>query len=197
VLAGVSRIVYAVPAEVAASFGFALSPPGAELMAAWPLPDLLEHVPTPGAEEPFERFAAPGRGSRPRPVRELRTAVTVDEYDRVLAFYRDTLGLPVIEAWEDGDARGAILDAGRATLELLSEAQAELIDGVEVGRKVAGPVRLALEVADSEETARRLVEGGAEQLADPVLTPWNDLNVRLRAPGGMQLTLFTPSKPAE
>jgi tRNA(Arg) A34 adenosine deaminase TadA len=197
VLAGVSRIVYAVPAEVAASFGFALSPPGAELMAAWPLPDLLEHVPTPGAEEPFERFAAPGRGSRPRPVRELRTAVTVDEYDRVLAFYRDTLGLPVIEAWEDGDARGAILDAGRATLELLSEAQAELIDGVEVGRRVAGPVRLALEVADSEETARRLVEGGAEQLADPVLTPWNDLNVRLRAPGGMQLTLFTPSKPAE
>ena len=197
VLAGVSRIVYAVPAEVAASFGFALSPPGAELMAAWPLPDLLEHVPTPGAEEPFERFAASGRGSRPRPVRELRTAVTVDEYDRVLAFYRDTLGLPVIEAWEDGDARGAILDAGRATLELLSEAQAELIDGVEVGRRVAGPVRLALEVADSEETARRLVEGGAEQLADPVLTPWNDLNVRLRAPGGMQLTLFTPSKPAE
>jgi hypothetical protein len=58
-------------------------------------------------------------------------------------------------------------------------------------------VRLALEVADSEKTARRLVEGGAEQLADPVLTPWNDLNVRLRAPGGMQLTLFTPSKPAE
>jgi tRNA(Arg) A34 adenosine deaminase TadA/catechol 2,3-dioxygenase-like lactoylglutathione lyase family enzyme len=197
VLVGVTRIVYAVPAEVAASFGFALSPPGAELMAAWPLPDLLEHVPTPGAEEPFERFAASGRGSRPRPVRELRTAVTVDEYDRVLAFYRDTLGLPVIEAWEDGDARGAILDAGRATLELLSEAQAELIDGVEVGRRVAGPVRLALEVADSEETARRLVEGGAEQLADPVLTPWNDLNVRLRAPGGMQLTLFTPSKPAE
>jgi lactoylglutathione lyase len=197
VLAGVTRIVYAVPAEVAATFGFALSPPGAEIMTAWPLPDLLEHVPMPGAEEPFERFARSERASRPRPVRELRTAVTVDEYDRVLAFYRDTLGLPVIQAWEDGDARGVILDAGRATLELLSEAQAELIDGVEVGKRVAGPVRLALEVADSEKTARRLVEGGAEQLADPVLTPWNDLNVRLRAPGGLQLTLFTPSKSAE
>jgi tRNA(Arg) A34 adenosine deaminase TadA/catechol 2,3-dioxygenase-like lactoylglutathione lyase family enzyme len=197
VLAGVTRIVYAVPAEVAAGFGFALSPPGAEIMAAWPLPDLLEHVPTPGAEEPFERFVGSERGSRPRPVRELRTAVTVDEYDRVLAFYRDTLGLPVIEAWEDGEARGVILDAGRATLELLSVAQAELIDSVEVGERVAGPVRLALEVADSEETARKLVAGGAELLADPVLTPWNDLNVRLRAPGGMQLTLFTPSKPAD
>jgi catechol 2,3-dioxygenase-like lactoylglutathione lyase family enzyme len=197
VLAGVTRIVYAVPAEAAARYGFALSPPGAEIMAAWPLPELLQHVQTPGAEEPFERFTAPESGSRPRPVQELRTAVTVEDYDRVLAFYRDSLGLPVIEAWEDGDARGVILDAGRATLELLSVAQAELIDSVEVGERIAGPVRLALEVADSAATARTLVEAGAEQLADPVLTPWNDLNVRLRAPGGMQLTLFTPSKPAE
>lgn len=197
VLAGVTRIVYAVPAEVAATFGFALSPPGAEIMASWPLPDLLEHVLTPGAEEPFERFAGSPGGSRPRPVRELRTAVTVEDYDRALAFYRDALGLPVIEAWQDGEARGVILDAGRATLELLSEAQAELIDSVEVGERVAGPVRLALEVADSEATAQRLVDAGAEQLADPVLTPWNDLNVRLRAPDAMQLTLFTPSKPAE
>jgi tRNA(Arg) A34 adenosine deaminase TadA/catechol 2,3-dioxygenase-like lactoylglutathione lyase family enzyme len=197
VLAGVTRIVYAVPAKVAATFGFALSPPGAEIMASWPLPDVLEHVPTPGAEEPFEQFARSERASRPRPVRELRTAVTVEEYDRVLAFYRDALGLRVIEAWEDGEARSVILDAGRATLELLSLAQAELIDRVEVGERVAGAVRLALEVVDSEETARRLVEAGAEQLADPVLTPWLDLNVRLRAPDGMQLTLFTPSKPAK
>ena len=84
-----------------------------------------------------------------------------------------------------------------ATLELLSVAQAELIDSVEVGERVAGPVRLALEVADSAATARKLVAAGAEALADPVLTPWNDLNVRLRAQGGLQLTLFTPSKPAE
>jgi tRNA(Arg) A34 adenosine deaminase TadA/catechol 2,3-dioxygenase-like lactoylglutathione lyase family enzyme len=197
VLAGVTRIVYAVPAEIAAGYGFELSAPGAEMMAAWPLPDLLEQMPTPGAEEPFERFTASESGSRPRPVQELRTAVTVEDYDRVLAFYRDALGLPVIESWEDGDARGVILDAGRATLELLSVAQAELIDSVEVGERVAGPVRLALEVADSAATARTLVEAGAKPLADPVLTPWNDLNVRLRAPGGMQLTLFTPSKPAE
>jgi lactoylglutathione lyase len=194
VLAGVSRIVYAVPAEVAAGYGFALSPAGVEIVAAWPLPDLLEHVPTPGAEEPFERFAGSDAARRPRPVHELRTAVTVADYDGVLAFYRDALGLPVIEAWEDGDARGVILDAGRATLELLSEPQAELIDRVEVGERVAGPVRLALEVNDSAATAQRLVETGAEALAEPVMTPWNDLNVRLRAPGGMQLTLFTPKR---
>jgi catechol 2,3-dioxygenase-like lactoylglutathione lyase family enzyme len=125
------------------------------------------------------------------PVRELRLAVTVENYDAALEFYRDVLGLPVVEAWESAAGSGAILDAGRATLELLSVEQAELVDRIEVGERVAGPIRLALEVEDSTETAKALVAGGAEQLAQPVVTPWSHRNVRLRAPDGMQLTLFT------
>jgi lactoylglutathione lyase len=125
------------------------------------------------------------------PVRELRLAVTVEDYGAALEFYRDVLGLPVVEAWESPTGSGAILDAGRATLELLSSDQAELVDEVEVGRRVAGPIRLALEVEDSVQTARALVAGGAEQLAEPVVTPWSHRNVRVRAPDGMQLTLFT------
>jgi len=39
--------------------------------------------------------------------------------------------------------------------------------------------------------AGRLVAGGAEALADPVVTPWRHRNVRLRAPDGTQLTLFS------
>ena len=125
------------------------------------------------------------------PVRELRLALTVERYAEAVAFYRDVLGLPVVEAWEGPDGSGAVLDAGRATLELLSVPQAELVDRVEVGARVAGPVRVALEVADSVETAGRLVAGGAEALAEPVVTPWRHRNVRVRAPDGMQLTLFT------
>jgi lactoylglutathione lyase len=125
------------------------------------------------------------------PVRELRLALTVDNYDEAVAFYRDVLGLPLLESWDEPGGSGAVLDAGRATLELLSVPQAELVDDVEVGSRVAGPVRIALEVADSAETAQRLVAGGAEALAEPVVTPWRHRNVRLRAPDGMQLTLFT------
>jgi catechol 2,3-dioxygenase-like lactoylglutathione lyase family enzyme len=125
------------------------------------------------------------------PVRELRLAVTVEDYERALAFYRDVLGLPVVQAWDTSTGSGAILDAGRATLELLSVAQAELVDRIEVGERVAGPIRLALEVEDSEQTAGELVAGGAELLAQPVVTPWSHRNVRLRGPDGMQLTLFT------
>ena len=124
-------------------------------------------------------------------VHELRVALTVEDYDGALAFYREALGMPQLEAWEAPEGRVAILDAGRATLELLDSGQAALVDEIEVGRRVAGTVRLALEVDDSEVVAERLVRAGAEQLGDAVVTPWRDRNVRLRAPDGMQLTLFT------
>jgi lactoylglutathione lyase len=126
------------------------------------------------------------------PVRELRLALTIDDYARALRFYRDVLGLPVVSEWDRPDGSGAILDAGRATLELLSVDQTALVDEVEVGeRGVSGPVRIALEVEDSVATAATLVEAGAEQLAEPAVTPCSHRNVRLRAPDGMQLTLFT------
>ena len=123
---------------------------------------------------------------------ELRLVLTVDDFDEALAFYRDALGLPELAAWEStGEARIRLLDTGHATLELVNEAQAAAIDEIEVGERVAGPVRVAFEVDDSTALAARLVAAGAEQLAEPVLTPWNDRNVRLRAPDGLQLTLFT------
>jgi lactoylglutathione lyase len=125
------------------------------------------------------------------PVRELRLAMTVESYDEAVRFYRDALGLPVIEEWEQETGSGAILDAGRATLELLSVAQSDLVDRIEVGEVVSGPIRLALEVEDSEETAKALLAAGAQKVGGPVVTPWSHRNVRLRAPDGMQLTLFT------
>jgi uncharacterized glyoxalase superfamily protein PhnB len=86
-----------------------------------------------------------------------------------------------------------VFAAGRATLELFDEAQAEYIDALEAGRRVSGTVRLAFEVPDSEETARRLIAGGAHEVGPSVDTPWGDRNARVQAPDGMQLTLFTPT----
>ena len=124
-------------------------------------------------------------------VRELRLVLTVEDFDRALAFYRDALGLEEFDAWEAQAGRVVILDAGRATIELVDERQAQEIDRIEVGTRVAGPVRLALEVADSAATADRLAGAGGELIAGPVVTPWRDCNVRMQAPDGMQLTLFT------
>jgi lactoylglutathione lyase len=124
-------------------------------------------------------------------VTELRVALTVADFDEALRFYRDALGLEQLADWSSETGRVILLAAGRATLELLDESQAAAVDAVEAGGRVSGAVRLALEVPDSEETAQRLIEAGAEEVAPPVSTPWGDRNVRLRAADGMQLTLFT------
>src|SRR5262245_26681947 len=122
---------------------------------------------------------------------EFRVALTVADFDEALAFYRDALGLEQLADWSSESGRVVLLDGGRATLELLDEAQAETVDAIEAGGRVSEAVRLALGVADSEEVARRLVAAGAAQVAAPVTTPWGDRNARVRAPDGMQLTLFT------
>ncbi|MET8139598.1 VOC family protein [Sphaerisporangium sp. NPDC005288] len=123
-------------------------------------------------------------------VRELRLVVTAEDYEEALRFYRDVLGLPELADFSSPDGRVRLLDAGRATLEIIDSRQAEFIDRVEVGRRVAGPIRVAFEVADSAGTAAELAGAGAEVIAPPTRTPWNSLNARLRAPAGLQLTLF-------
>jgi catechol 2,3-dioxygenase-like lactoylglutathione lyase family enzyme len=124
-------------------------------------------------------------------VKEMRLVVTVDDYDAAVAFYRDVLGLPERESYSSEDGRVTILEVERATLELADRGQAEFIDAVEVGRRVAGKYRVAFEVADSAATTQQLADAGATVVAEPTRTPWNSLNARLEAPGGIQLTLFT------
>jgi NAD(P)-dependent dehydrogenase (short-subunit alcohol dehydrogenase family) len=126
-------------------------------------------------------------------VKETRVALTVADFDRALAFYRDGLGLPTVTDWTSGETgRSVVLAAGRATIELLDEADAAYTDGVEAGARVAGPVRLALEVESVGRAAERLRAQGAEALRPPVHTSWGTLTQRLRAPDGMQLSLYQP-----
>ena len=127
--------------------------------------------------------------SRPN-VRQLRLVVTVEDYEAAVRFYRDVLGLPEQAAFATPDGRVTILEAGRATLELADPAQAEFIDRVEVGRQVAGHIRVAFEVDDATAATTELAGAGAELIAPPTRTPWDSLNARLEAPGGLQLTLF-------
>lgn len=124
-------------------------------------------------------------------VQEFRITLTVDDFDAAVALYRDALGLPEVADWSSDEGRVLLLDAGRATLELFDEAQAAMVDRLEVGRRVSGKVRLALQVPDADATAAALNAAGATAVADAVDTPWGDRNARVAAPDGMQLTLFT------
>lgn len=124
-------------------------------------------------------------------VQEFRITLTVDDFDAAVRLYRDALGLPQVADWSSDDGRVVLLDAGRATLEIFDEAQAAMVDDLEVGQRVSGKVRFALQVPDADATATKLNAAGATPVADPVDTPWGDRNARVAAPDGMQLTLFT------
>ena len=128
------------------------------------------------------------------PVRQLRLCITAPDYDAALRFYRDVLGMPEVASYAtpEGTPEGrvTILEAGMATLELADPGYAEYIDQVEVGRRVAGPVRVAFQVDDGRAVTERLAGAGAEVIAPPTRTPWNSLNARLAAPAGLQVTIF-------
>ena len=130
-------------------------------------------------------------------VLQMRLVVEASDYEEAVAFYRDVLGAAeelVVEG--EGGEKVTILDVGRATLELSNPAQVAMIDEVEVGRRVSPRLRVAFEVADVEGATRQLLDGGAELVAPPALTPWQSLNSRLSAPAGLQITLFEELEPS-
>ncbi len=128
---------------------------------------------------------APERG-----VRELRVALTVADYEAALRLYRDGFGLETVKEWNTAEGRGIVLAAGRGTIELLDPADSAYTDAMEAGQRVSGPVRLALEVADVRATAAALERNGGAAVHEPVMTSWGNPSQRMRAPDGMQLTLF-------
>ena len=125
---------------------------------------------------------------------ELRVALTTGEYERLVKFYCDGLGLEPSAIWNNDGGKAMILDMGKATLELFDERQADVIDQLEAGQRVSGQIRFALQVPDLNAAMERLLAHGARLVHEPVQTPWGDTNVRLQDPDGMQVTLFQASK---
>ncbi len=124
-------------------------------------------------------------------IREVRIVLTVEQFDQAVQFYRDRLGLAVVEQWQRASGSGVILALGpHTTLELFDAAQAAFVDQVEVGRRVSGPVRLALSVQDVEAVAGELQQAGAQVLSQPKQMPWGDRNARVETPDGMQVTVY-------
>jgi predicted enzyme related to lactoylglutathione lyase len=124
------------------------------------------------------------------PVLQLRVALTTADHDRLLRFYSQGLGLEPAQIWTGPQGRAVLLAMGEATLEVFDEQQASTVDAIEVGRRVSGPVRFALQVPDLDAALARLEAHGAVVVHGPVVTPWGDRNARVQDPDGMQVTLF-------
>lgn len=124
------------------------------------------------------------------PVFEMRVALTTGDYERLVKFYCDGLGIEPAAIWNNDGGQALMLDMGHATLEIFDEKQAEVIDQIEAGKRLSGPIRFALRVPDLKAAMERLLAHGATLVHPPVVTPWGDHNVRLQDPDGRQITLF-------
>jgi catechol 2,3-dioxygenase-like lactoylglutathione lyase family enzyme len=123
-------------------------------------------------------------------VLELRVAITTDDYEKLASFYLEGLGLEPSQIWPVDQGKALVLDMGRATLEVFDEKQAITVDQIEVGRRVSGSFRFALQVPDLDAAMDRLISHGAKLVHTPVDTPWGDHTVRFEDPDGMQITLY-------
>ena len=121
--------------------------------------------------------------------KQFRVALTARDFEQAISFYQDGLGLEPRDLWTD-NGRGQLFGAGEATLEIFDEDYAAGVDQIEVGERVSSQIRFAFEVPDIHAAVERASNYGATLVHEPVLTPWHDLNVRLRSPEGLQITLF-------
>ena len=126
----------------------------------------------------------------PGGVLHIRIALTTREYASLVDFFCKGLGLQTAQSWTHDGGRGLLLETGGGSLEVFDEAYSQFVDRVEVGRSVGAAVRLALQVPDVGAAVDRLLEHGGRLVHAPVLTPWGDLNARIEAPDGLQVTLF-------
>lgn len=121
---------------------------------------------------------------------ELRVAITTKDYEKLVKFYCLGLDIEPAAVWNNDGGKALMLNMGTATLEIFDERQAEVVDDLEVGKRISGQVRFALQVPDLKAAMERMLANGATLVHEPVMTPWGDYNVRLQDPDGMQITLF-------
>lgn len=127
-------------------------------------------------------------------LKELRLVLTVDNLDEVIDFYKNHVGLKESLAWDSETGKGIILEAGKASLELVDRRHKDFIDKMEVGKTgVSGDVRIALNFGTHMyEKSQYLLQHGANPLGKLTKAPWSNI-MRIADPAGMQITLFEKS----
>lgn len=145
-------------------------------------------------DAPSGRYRTHDVGAKPvsKPRGWLNLVLKTDDFDRTLAFYTEGLGYEIVERWDE-IGHGAMLEIGRATLEIADHTQAADVDRIETGGAQDNRVRLALSVPDITADSERLIGKGAVPVNGIVDTPWGHTNRRMTGPDGIALTLFQPS----
>lgn len=138
---------------------------------------------------------ASAEADAPQPrIAELRLVIEASDLKAALAFYRDALGLPLREGYANGDAAQLVLDAGRASIELihpeLPEVEADTGAPTELVSPPAPRLRLSFRSKDLADTIAALDGAGAERVVDPKLTSIGSISARFVGPDRMPITVY-------
>ncbi|HOB57973.1 MAG TPA: VOC family protein [Rhodoglobus sp.] len=114
--------------------------------------------------------------------------ITVNDVDEALGFYRDALGLDVLNDVASGGFRWVTLGSGEGTEIVLSEPHAgrSQADGDTIQELLTkGVMPIIVFTTDSlDETFERVQASGAEVLQEPIVQPWGPRDCAFRDPSG-------------
>lgn len=116
-------------------------------------------------------------------VDQFVVVITTGAFDASLAFYRDVIGLEVVEEWTDA-GHGAVLSAG-------GPARVELIDLPERARVDTESMFIGLQVGTIEGLYERATAAGHEIIREPADRPWGGRGFVVRDPNGVAINIYT------
>ena len=116
-------------------------------------------------------------------VDQFVVVITTGAFDASLAFYRDVIGLELIEEWTDA-GHGAVLSAG-------GPARVELIDLPERARIDTESLFIGLQVGEIDGLHERAKAAGHEIIREPADRPWGGRGFVVRDPNGVAVNIYT------
>ena len=119
----------------------------------------------------------------PAAVDQFVVVITTGAFDASLAFYRDVIGLEVVEEWTDA-GHGAVLSAG-------GPARVELIDLPERARVDTESLFIGLQVGTIDGLYERASAAGHEIIREPADRPWGGRGFVVRDPNGVAINIYT------
>lgn len=113
----------------------------------------------------------------------LKTRIETTRFEASVDFYRDILGMSVLDEWDDADDRGAILGFGPAASggAFIEIAHSESVADHE-------GISLQFRVSDLDGMSRRL--DGRWAYRGPETRPWGSRYLYLRDPAGVRVILY-------
>jgi catechol 2,3-dioxygenase-like lactoylglutathione lyase family enzyme len=122
---------------------------------------------------------------------QFRFSYFTPDYEATVAFYRDGLGLPVVESWDrDPEDRGTLFGAASGLVEVLKRPESGDSSHLWDERPPQGAF-MVIEVADVELMYQRVVEKGLPVQQELTMQAWGHRSFCVREPNGLTLYLFS------